>query len=199
MSETPWLILDLDNCLADDAWRRHHLANRDFDSYHLLCGFDRMVNRELLLPEHRIAIFTGRPEKVRVITEHWLRSNGIDVQALYMRIGDHQSAVPMKRAMLARFGSAYPDAIIACAYDDREDIVAMYRSKGLCAEIARADGVDSSKAAWFAELRRALEALGAAYTAPSEALWLERESTIDWEHGLLPQDSALRVWNEHHR
>jgi len=140
----PFRVLDLDNCISDDEWRIGHirwdmLSNfLRFNDYHMLSAFDRVGNHDLVSYAGPIAVITARPEAYEVITKVWLERNGIQADALYMRpYGDRRGSVELKRDAIqrlieARGGDA---SVIECCYDDRPDIIEMYRSLGLPAEV----------------------------------------------------------------
>lgn len=139
------IILDLDNCVADDAWRIKHInwsaedpLNR-YHSYHLLAGFDRVGNQELFVnTPHDIVVFTARPIMYRAITEEWLRRAGIFPAVLMMRDNeDHQHSRDLKRQQLLTLldNSELTISDIAGAYDDRQDVIDMYTGLGVNAEV----------------------------------------------------------------
>jgi hypothetical protein len=141
-------ILDLDNCISNDGWRKptikHHIANLDerFLNYHLNSIFDEFVNGHIIDGAGALIIFTARPDKFRIITEKWMRRNGIEVDRLCMRkAGDHRPSLDVKLDMLLdemiewQLEGIQLDDIIA--YDDRQDIVDMYINNGIKAEVLR--------------------------------------------------------------
>lgn len=139
------IILDLDNCIADDAWRIRYI-NWSFEdplsryhNYHLLAGFDRVGNQELFVnTPHDIVVFTARPIMYQAITEEWLRRAGIVPAVLMMRDNnDHQHSRELKRQMLLTLLDNTPLTIsdIAGAYDDRQDVIDMYTGLGVAAHL----------------------------------------------------------------
>lgn len=142
--EHKFLILDLDNCISDDEWRvpminwEHQDLFQRFHTYHIHAFGDRAENTHLFSAEPPVVIMTGRPFAYWRITTRWLQHNHIPYVALFMRPdGDcHVPAPEVKRQQLYRmYGSMWAGpADIVCAYDDRQDIVAMYRAEGLNAE-----------------------------------------------------------------
>lgn len=137
----PYIILDLDNCIADDAWRipRINWQKADpmerYHDYHSLSAWDRLSNSRVAHdPRTEFVIFTARPVLYRAITEEWLLRWGVVHKHLIMRNNnDHTPSVELKRKMLSWLPDHYHitfDQIIA-AYDDRPDVVAMYRAEGI--------------------------------------------------------------------
>jgi len=139
------IILDLDNCIADDAWRIRYIdwSFEDplsrYHNYHLLAGFDRVGNQELFTKTpHDVIVFTARPIMYRAITEEWLRRAGVVPAVLMMRDNnDHQHSRDLKRQQLLALldNSALTISDIDCAYDDRPDVIEMYRGLGVNAEV----------------------------------------------------------------
>lgn len=137
-----YIILDLDNCIADDAWRIPKINWQKSDpldryhDYHSLSGFDRLGNEDILArhKSDEIIIFTARPVHYSTLTQEWLRRNGVNYDCLVMRNNnDHCPSLALKRKMLHWLPEIYdiPLNKIVAAYDDRSDVVAMYREEGI--------------------------------------------------------------------
>lgn len=148
------IILDLDACISNDAWRipkiqwQHNDINRRYHDYHLLAGFDECRNKELFEGRTAIAIFTARPVMYRAITEEWLKRNGVNWSHLLMRNdSDHSHSVDLKERQLDWLSSLYevPISTIEHAYDDRGDVIAMYRRRGVPATMRRIHNVSAYK------------------------------------------------------
>lgn len=139
-------IFDLDNCLANDNWRLHHIRAElpnehpaKFEQYHILSPFDRMymhANNKLynhLRAGHKIVINTSRPEKFRLSTEYWLQTYRIYPQQILMRPdGDNTESKVLKIKNLVNSDIRIDDIIVA--YDDRFDVLDAYDSAGINAE-----------------------------------------------------------------
>jgi hypothetical protein len=136
------IILDLDNCIANDAWRIPKInwqksnPMERYHDYHSLSGFDEPGNLDIL-EEHegaRVIIFTARPVLYSAVTHEWLRRNKIPYEFLVMRNNnDQRHSLDLKRTMLKWLPDMYDvplDSIVA-AYDDRPDVVAMYQSQDI--------------------------------------------------------------------
>lgn len=141
-----YIILDLDNTIADDSWRiprinwQHDDPFRRYHDYHQLSAFDKTGNEHLFKEtENRIIIFTSRPVHYRSMTEEWLARKGINTDFLLMRNNsDHCKSVDLKEKMLnwlAEYGVDLKD--IACAYDDRPDVVEMYLKRNIKADLVK--------------------------------------------------------------
>lgn len=142
------IILDLDNCIANDEWRIKEIdweqenPTARYHNYHGLAAFDEPGNTDLFncLVQHDIVIFTARPMFYCAPTVEWLKRNGINFIALFMRENnDHTHSKELKRKFLNRLvhGAKVDPGQIACAYDDREDVVAMYKALGIPAEVRK--------------------------------------------------------------
>ena len=137
----PYIILDLDNCIADDSWRipriNWHKANpmERYHDYHSLSGWDRLSNARIAHdPQFDYVVFTARPLLYRAITEEWLQRWGVFYKYLIMRNNeDHTPSVELKNKMLNWLPEFYGIKLdqIEAAYDDRQDVVDMYRINGV--------------------------------------------------------------------
>jgi len=135
------VIWDLDNCLCDDRHRiplirpeartRHEV----WRAYHAACVRDApgdlgVWHRWLTMMVRPIFI-TSRPFAHFLDTANWLNYYlGIEVgpSTLLMRPNfNHDSSVEVKRALLGRVRIGD----VTAAYDDREDILQMYRAAGI--------------------------------------------------------------------
>lgn len=153
------VILDLDNTISDDEWRRPFIDWTQPDqeiryrAYHQQCLRDEAGNRVLFEHiAHDIVIFTSRPECCRQLTEAWLRRHHIPAQELFMRAnGTTRSSVDIKREHLQSLLSLHRCTVqdITCAYDDHPPVVAMYHALGLHAacwaiNVRHSDAVSTS-------------------------------------------------------
>lgn len=138
------IILDLDNCISNDAWRipKIDMSKSGFEryhNYHSLAHLDEVGNEDLFATSsHDIIIATSRPEVYKDATKCWLKRHGISPILLLMRsVGDTSPSVAVKgefvNYIFRMLGVRLSD--IACAYDDRQDIVDMYRLLGINAEV----------------------------------------------------------------
>mgnify|MGYP003339299412 CR=1 FL=1 len=136
------IIVDLDGTIAEDRWRRHYVREdivdffTRFHAYHSLSGFDQLVNQQLLLPYHNIVICTSRPEHYRTLTEEWLRQKGVRWTQLLMRPKcNHQPSAVLKQQHLQQL--LRQGLHIVCCYDDRPDIIKMYKNNEIEAQLVR--------------------------------------------------------------
>lgn len=139
------IILDIDNCIADDRWRIPRIEwqfsdpNRRYHAYHSLAPWDEPGNRDLFAGRTSgIAIFTARPTLYNAATREWLARAGVRWTHLLMRnTTDHSHSIDLKAKQLQWLLSEYgvKHSEIEAAYDDRPDVVEMYRAAGLRAEV----------------------------------------------------------------
>lgn len=148
------IICDIDNCIADDAWRIPFIdwdkgdPDARYHVYHTLGIGDAPDAAAWLTQERNTAqaehvhFFTARAVRYSKLTHWWLEDatgmrRGKDYTLHMRNNGDHRSSVEVKRNMLSHlFGCT--DAMpgdIAAAYDDREDVVAMYRECNIPAHV----------------------------------------------------------------
>lgn len=148
-----YTIFDLDNCISNDGWRipfidwHHDDPAVRYHRYHLLSAFDELENASLLPSgDDHLVIFTARPKAYAASTQEWLRRKGLDPVALFMRpAGDHAHSLDLKRRhLLAMFSMFDADASeIVAAYDDRHDVVQMFKDHGLNAHQVQTHDVDA--------------------------------------------------------
>lgn len=140
-------LWDLDNCLADDEWRIPKIdwsatkPELRYAAYHADAIRDRPGNLaafRAVSAAARPAFCTARPEAVRMRTARWIRDAlGERAPELHMRARhDHRSAVAIKAGFVDRIRRATNEKI-AFAFDDREDVVEMYRARGIPAVILK--------------------------------------------------------------
>lgn len=129
-------ILDLDNCIADDGWRVCLIWRQEknvmerYHDYHTAAIYDNLGNEDLFAGDEPNAIITARPLLYRELTVKWLARQRIPYVHLIMRNNnDPRPSVEIKSLqlqwLLTEYGVRKED--ISCAYDDRPDVVQMYR------------------------------------------------------------------------
>src|SRR6478736_4196555 len=144
-----YAIFDLDNCLSNDEPRIRQIDWRKpgaerYQVYHQLCGLDKPADDAVKLVEDALMrglhpiFFTGRPESVRAQTCDWIEKTfGFRPYALMMRPTDDdpRHAADLKRWMLQEFlaGEQTHESCIIEAWDDRHDVLQMYREFGITA------------------------------------------------------------------
>lgn len=197
-----YVIFDLDNCLADDRariplidWSETNLGKR-YDAYHRNVGDDPVGNYDTFSEAVAcgwLPIFlTARPHTVgnvdvRTKTQLWLQEHfGVAVEncILLMRnVGDHRSSVELKREQLVHlFDWDINIDDVVCAYDDRPDIVAMYRERGIPAHVMSIHDVCAYKPPTAAREVNAGDVLG-----EMAATFRERSGTYKDNYKMVPK------------
>lgn len=137
------VLWDIDNCIADDEWRIPFIdwtatdPHQRYFPYHNLCSGDQPHNMRQFRTVHEgfnaePCFITARPEAFRHMTRSWLRRHFTptfpEANRLLMRADDdHSHSLELKRGMVQRLLAAEPGVFVAGAFDDRPDVVAMYR------------------------------------------------------------------------
>lgn len=140
------VAFDLDGTLADLTHRLHFIQRnpKDWDGFFAACSADKpiwpIINAvaALYLDGHAVQIWSGRSSAVRIDTEKWLLNHGIRFHLLKMRrAGDHRPDNEVKGEWL---DSLSLDERPTLAFDDRNQVVEMWRSRGIiCCQVAPGD------------------------------------------------------------
>jgi FMN phosphatase YigB (HAD superfamily) len=137
----PLAVFDIDGVLADVRHRLHHLEARpqrwerffhmaDRDPL-LVEGGDRL--RTALL-DHDVMYLTGRPERTRRLTEHWLARHDLPTGPLVMRDDDdYRPARWLKRDVLRGLATVRE---VASVLDDDPAVVSVLKDDGWPVELA---------------------------------------------------------------
>lgn len=138
-------IFDLDNCLSNDGWRIPRIdwsaksIDERYNAYHLLSGFDVPGNMAAFWKiagrkDMNVIIATARPERYRPLTEYWLELCEIVPAKIMMRKdNDHSHSAELKRNFIDEICFEFriiPEQI-EFAFDDRPDVVEMYKRVGI--------------------------------------------------------------------
>lgn len=144
------IIIDIDGTLADCEHRRHHVENKDWNSFYAAMADDKpnkwcwelafgMENRGYV-----ILLVSGRPAEWRDTTLKWLENSGINFNfpedtILFMRkSGDFRKDSIIKEEIF-RFEIEPHFDVLFCV-DDRKQVVDMWRSIGLtCLQCSEGD------------------------------------------------------------
>jgi hypothetical protein len=90
------------------------------------------VLRALRLTGSVVLLASGRSDAVRVQTQDWMRGLDIEFSGLYMRkAGDHREDCVVKAELLERIQKEWNSHAIGGIFEDRKQVVEMYRAKGL--------------------------------------------------------------------
>lgn len=145
----PLYIFDLDGTLALIGHRRHFVEGdkKDWPAFFNACSKDEPNPAviEIMRALAKVAdvwIWSGRSDEVRSKTVWWIEQNThfrfceIDPVLKMRRAGDHQNDETLKASWLDEMSQ--PDrARLVAIFDDRDRVVAMWRSKGVtCLQVA---------------------------------------------------------------
>ncbi|NQY83862.1 MAG: hypothetical protein HRT34_03520 [Alcanivorax sp.] len=142
------VIFDLDGTLALVEHRRHlvRCEKPDWPAFFRACVDDEpnlpviAAMKAHLQAGHRVEVWSGRSDEVFDETDHWFLMN-LPTECLGFPIrmrpeGDYTPDEELKASWLAEIG---PENVL-CAYDDRDKVVAMWRSHGVaCFQVAPGD------------------------------------------------------------
>jgi hypothetical protein len=137
------IAFDLDGTLANIEHRLHYIKNKPtkWPAFFDACTDDLpvlpviMVCNRLIWSGCRIEVWSGRSDRVRPQTERWLDKHAINYATLRMRKdGDYRQDSIVK----AEWFDALPiEQRPVIAFDDRQQVVDMWRSKGvICCQVA---------------------------------------------------------------
>ncbi len=155
----PTYVFDLDGTLADLAHRLHFIKppkgqedgfEADWKAFYGACHADEPIKETIGLYrdlweankhmwKNLFVIASGRSEDCRYDTVMWLKEQGIEYDALYMRAkDDHRADHIVKREMLAQMRGDGFEPIMA--FDDRQQVVDLWRGEGIrCLQVAAED------------------------------------------------------------
>lgn len=136
----PLAVVDIDGVVADVRHRLHHLESRPknwgaffagaADDPPIPEGIDRVTS---LLESHDVVFLTGRPERLRKVTQHWLEEHGLGGHQLLMRRGgDFRPARLAKAEQLRRLAA---DRDVAVVLDDDPEVIDELLAAGWPAEL----------------------------------------------------------------
>ncbi|MGH3715163.1 MAG: HAD family acid phosphatase [Micromonosporaceae bacterium] len=142
VSPRPYAVLDIDATLSDVRHRVHHLKRRPkrWDAFFAGAGADQPLPEGLavaatLAEDHDIVYLTGRPERLRRVTQHWLDRYGLPSGELLMRRDDDRS--PSAAMKLRRLRRLAADRTVAVLVDD--DILVCEAAERAGFTVLRAD------------------------------------------------------------
>jgi hypothetical protein len=134
-------VLDIDGVVADVRHRLGHLESRPKDWKAFFAGAaddpplpEGVELARQLSVEHDIVWLTGRPERLRRLTAHWLRSHDLPSSPIHMRRGgDYRPARVTKLAVLRELAATRSIAVVV---DDDPAVVAALAAAGLPVRLA---------------------------------------------------------------
>jgi len=133
-------LFDLDGTLADLTHRLHFISNgnKDWDGFFAACDDDCPIQtvvdtcRLLKKAGATILLVSGRSDAVRDKTWKWLKDCEVPFDGLYMRkAGDHRQDNIVKSELLDELAATWDIKKIVGVFEDRNQVVEMYRERGL--------------------------------------------------------------------
>lgn len=126
------ILTDIDGTLADSRWRDgitpwdeyHAMSIQDEPNKHMIWLIKALHEREYV-----IVGVTTRPEKFRKLTMNWLLKYDVPIDTLLMRPNDDHRPSPELKVDLVAKALGLDD--ISFILDDREDVIAAFRAKGV--------------------------------------------------------------------
>lgn len=124
-------VFDIDGVVADVRHRLHHLRRRRWNRFFAEAGADPLLAEGARLVadfarDHDIVWLTGRPDRLRPVTESWLQRHRLPGRELHMRPeGDYRPARDYKLQVLDRLA---PRGIATLVDDDSLVIDAAMRA-----------------------------------------------------------------------
>jgi phosphoglycolate phosphatase-like HAD superfamily hydrolase len=133
----PVAVFDIDGVLADVRHRLHYVESRPkrWSAFFAAAGADGLLAEgaallRSLAGTHEVRYLTGRPERLRAVTEGWLSEHALPTEPLAMRPArDRRPSRIFKRDRLRAWMGQ--DAAIELVVDDDPDVVQMVRDIGL--------------------------------------------------------------------
>lgn len=137
----PLAVFDIDGVVADVRHRLHHLERepKNWGGFFAGAADDPPLaeGRKLALElaaDHEVVWLTGRPERLRPVTEAWLAAHGLPVGRLLMR-GD-QDRRPARLTKTEHLRRLARTDTVAIVIDDDPDVVAALAGAGLPVRLA---------------------------------------------------------------
>ena len=138
--ETVIYIFDIDGTLADCSHRLHYIQQKpvDWDAFFSACDEDKPIwdTIHILDALHDkgsvILLVSGRRESTRGRTKDWMERHRVRYHEMYMRKdGDHREDSVVKAELLDKAMEDWKAFEVAGIFEDRKQVVDMYRAKGL--------------------------------------------------------------------
>src|ERR1700676_754599 len=135
---TPNIVLfDVDNTLANMDHRLHYMEREhvDWDEFEDEAVYDAPIIPTIVAAQaykamgKQVWCWTGRRERIRSLTEVWLRINGVPFEQLLMKPMDEETPTELLKLRWLQHGPVPSDRVI-CAYDDDPTVVKVLREKG---------------------------------------------------------------------
>jgi hypothetical protein len=133
-------IFDIDGTLADCSHRLHFIQEKPakWPEFFEACVRDKPIQDviricQILGRDNKVMLVTGRSDECEEATIDWLHLHFVPFTSLYMRSkGDHREDSIVKAELLANIAADWEEDLpIVGVFEDRKQVVEMYRAKGL--------------------------------------------------------------------
>jgi phosphoglycolate phosphatase-like HAD superfamily hydrolase len=138
-------IFDIDGTIADISHRLHFIqtpehfrADANWRGFFAACDEDKPITEVVTILQclssegHFIVLITGRSDECKEKTLQWMSDQMIDFDLIYMRKeGDHRQDHIVKSELLDRYIEEFHPPKIDGVFEDRKQVVDMYRARGL--------------------------------------------------------------------
>ena len=135
---TPNIVLfDIDNTLANMDHRLHYLdrGHVDWVEFENEAIYDQPIVETIKMAQACNALglqvwcWSGRSERIRKVTEVWLKTNAVPYQQLLLTPVDNKTPMPLVKLRWLDNAPVPRDRVI-CAYDDDPNVVNVLRERG---------------------------------------------------------------------
>ena len=132
------VIFDMDGTLSDRRHRLHFLEEKkDWNAFFKAMIKDPPVEslirqlKSYYSQGIKIVILTGRPEEYRAETKAWLKNQDITQEMYDLMMRESKNYEPDLSLKIRLFKTKLKDFNILKVYDDRKDLIDMWREEGL--------------------------------------------------------------------
>ena len=141
-----FIIFDFDGTLCKIDHRLHFIKGekKDWNAFYAACVDDEpnwpiiKTCRALLAQgEHRIEIWSGRSDEVRVESEDWLERHGLSTRlGIHLQMREEGDYTPDDKLKESWFNIIKDNWAPDLVFDDRQRVVDMWRRNGItCAQV----------------------------------------------------------------
>lgn len=139
MTPEPVYLCDIDGTIANIEHRLHHIksASPNWRAFFAACVDDLPIEEVIellrsLSESAEIIMVTGRSDEIEEPTLQWLRDYSVPFLSVYMRkAGDHRQDSVVKAELLDEILADWDEKTIVGVFEDRQQVVDMYRARGL--------------------------------------------------------------------
>ncbi len=131
----PLAFVDIDGVVADVRHRLHHVesAPKDWPAFFAGAAKDPplaegVARVSALLADHDVVFLTGRPERLRAVTEEWLARHGLGGRPLVMR--RHRDFRPARVTKAEEIRRLARGRTVGLVLDDDPEVCDALRSAG---------------------------------------------------------------------